>query len=82
MRVRSTGLGKTEMICEVTSLKRQNDHLIMQLRATEPTVWQIRAALTYKDILRMLKVGLLAIILYVLTGWKTLKGSSHHPGDF
>ena len=82
MRVRSTGLGKTEMICEVSSLARQNDHLIMRLRSTEPTVWHIRAALTYKDIIRMLKVGLFVIVLYVLTGWRTVKDSSRHPGEF
>ena len=82
MRVRSTGLGKTEMICEIASLTRQNGHLILRFRATEPTVWHIRIALTDKDILRMMKVGLLAIILYVLTGWRTLRDSSRHPGDF
>lgn len=82
MRVRSTGLGKTEMICEVTSLKRQNGHLIMRLRATEPTVWHIRAALTYKDVVKLVRVGLWAIILYLLTGWGTLRDSSRHPGDF
>jgi hypothetical protein len=82
MRVHSTGLGKTEMICEIASLRRQKGHLIVQLKATEPVVWQIRAAITYRDVVRLVKIGIFTIILYLFTGWRTLRGTPPHPGDF
>jgi len=58
MRVRSTGLGKTEMIAFPEMIKLHEGNLILSIRATEPISWHIRIALNHKDIRMMIKEAL------------------------
>ena len=57
MRVRSTGLGKTEMIAGIKRLEPvENGYIIMEMHSTEPIKWRIRIALTGPDLRRLLKL--------------------------
>lgn len=82
MLMRSTGLGKAELIAEIVSLKRQGDYLIMEMQTTEPVRWKIRGALSRKDLAGILKAMLkLSTIAFLLTikGWVR---PAEHPGDY
>ena len=59
MRVRSTGLGKTEMIAGFARLQPvENGFIIMEMHSTEPVHWKIRVALTGEDLRNLLKLML------------------------
>ena len=68
MRVRSTGLGNEQMVAHIDSIKRLEGHLLMTMVSTEPVRWRIRIALNYKDILRIIRVGIFNILVYLVTG--------------
>jgi hypothetical protein len=82
MRVRSTGLGKTEMVCQIDKVKIIDGHLMMTLQAIEPVRWHIRTVLTYKDILRLIKVGTFVILTYLVTGIKTIFSTPPPPTNY
>lgn len=70
MRVRSTGLGKTELICGIEGISRKEDFLIMSVRSTEPVAWHIRVALEYKDLLKLIVSCLKGSVMwFVLSGF-------------
>ena len=50
MRLRSTGLGKTELIGELTGLEKVDDLLIVHVKTKKPVVWHVRTGLQRKDI--------------------------------
>ena len=54
MRVRSTGLGKTEMILRQEKIAVKNGYLMMSLRSTQPASWQIRILMDRNDVGRFL----------------------------
>ena len=57
MRVRSTGLGKTEMVAGIKRLEPvENGYMVMEMHSTEPIKWRIRIALTGADLRRLLKL--------------------------
>ena len=39
IRLRSTGLGKTELVARADDLKRQGNHLVLSVKTTEPVSW-------------------------------------------
>ncbi len=82
MLFRSTGLGKAELIADITAVKRQGDYIIMEMQTTEPVRWKIRGGVNHKDIRQLLKAMLkLSALSFFLNprGWfKT----PEHPGDF
>jgi hypothetical protein len=82
MRVRSTGLGKTEMVCQIDKLKILDGHLLMTLQAIEPVRWRIRIVLTYKDILRIVRVGTFIILTYLVAGLKTIFSTPPPPTNY
>ena len=53
MRMRSTGLGKTELVGRIEDLKRAGDYLALDMRVIEPTNWHIRVGLTVNDMFKM-----------------------------
>ena len=67
MRVRSTGLGNAEMVTRVDAIKRLDGHLLMTMVSTEPVRWRIRIALNYRDILRIVRVGVFSVPAYLIT---------------
>jgi len=82
MRVRSTGLGNTEMVANIDSIKRLDGHLLMTMASTSPVRWRIRIALNYRDIIGIAKVGILSILIYLVTGIGTIFKEPPPPGDF
>jgi hypothetical protein len=57
MRVRSTGLGKTEMVAGIKRLQPvENGYIIMEMHSIEPVKWRIRIALTGPDLRRLLRL--------------------------
>jgi hypothetical protein len=82
MRVRSTGLGKTEMVCIIGSVKPLDGHLMMTLEAIEPVRWHIRTVMTYKDILKLIRIGTFSILLYLITGVRTIFKDPPPPTDY
>ena len=51
MLMRSTGLGKTELVANIQDLKAQGDHLILYVDTTEPVRWKVRTTITLRDIM-------------------------------
>lgn len=68
MRIRSTGLGKTELICEVEEVRRNGDHLVMSIRTTKPVMWHVRIAMTRGDLLALLAKGGGPMATFILSG--------------
>ncbi len=85
MLFRSTGLGKTELVAQVDETKRitrQGDYLILHVATLEPVRWKIRAAISYRDLLAVLKSCLkLSVISFVLWPFRAMQ-PPRHPGDF
>ena len=50
MRMKSTGLGKTELVGRLEDIKTHDHHLILSVRTTSPVKWHIRVAVDYKDL--------------------------------
>ena len=74
MLVRSTGLGRTELEGDVKTLDVKADYLIIGMKTTEPVKWHVRAAIDYKDLLKIVKLSFNnAIMRFVFFGFKYLK---------
>ena len=58
MRVRSTGLGRTEMVLKPDNLTVKDGYLLVSLRSTEPVHWHIRVLIERRDIGRLLRLVL------------------------
>jgi len=82
MLMRSTGLGKAELVAEIVGIRRQGDYLIMELHTTQPVRWKIRGGMSHKDlrmlIRAMMKTSVLSFLLNVRAWFK----EPAHPGDF
>ncbi len=82
MLMRSTGLGKTELVAVIKDVKPQGDHLIMYVDTTEPVKWKIRCTLTLKDAKTLIFVSLkLSILMFVLSLPRWMR-EPEHPGDY
>ena len=82
MLMRSTGLGKSELVTEIDSLQPQGDYLIMQMHTTEPVRWKVRGALSKDDLKAVLKACLKGAVIAWLANLKGWVGKPEHPGDF
>ena len=50
MRLRSTGLGKTELEAEIVEVKRVDDVVIFYVNTTKPVKWKVRMAFQEQDL--------------------------------
>ena len=82
MLMRSTGLGKAELVAEIVGLKRQGDYLIMELQTTKPVRWKIRGGLSHKDLRMLLKAMMQLSVLSFLFNLRAWFKEPTHPGDF
>ncbi len=71
MRVRSTGLGDSELVLSISQIKRNGDCIIMEGRSSEPVKWHIRMAASYRDIWQVTRLVLTPKNLLFLI-WKTV----------
>lgn len=53
MRLRSTGLGKTELVADIVDLKREGDYLVLNIKVIEPTKWRVKAGMSFGDLARL-----------------------------
>ncbi len=82
MLMRSTGLGKAELVAEITEIKRQGDYLVMEMRTTEPVRWKIRGCVSHEDLRMLLKITFKPSVLrFLLNPVKWFRPAAH-PGDF
>jgi hypothetical protein len=54
-RLRSTGLGKTEIQAHITKLRVDQDLLVMEMQTTKPVRWHVRVGLHPEDRLKLVK---------------------------
>jgi len=82
MLMRSTGLGKTELVANIQDLKAQGDHLILYVDTTEPVRWKVRTTMTLQDVKRLIwvsiKFSVVAFLLNLIRWFREPK----HPGEF
>ena len=57
MRMRSTGLGKTELKAHLSTIEKVDDSILFKVKTTAPVRWEVRNLFQQKDIPRL--VGLL-----------------------
>lgn len=82
MLMRSTGLGKTELVAEINDCIPQGDHLILLVDTTDPVKWKVRCTLTLKDMKTLIwKCLKLSILKFFLSPARWLR-EPEHPGDF
>lgn len=82
MLMRSTGLGKAELMAEIIALRRQGDYLIMELQTTQPVRWKIRGGLSHKDLRMLLRAMMKSSVLAFLLNVRAWFKEPAHPGDF
>ena len=82
MLMRSTGLGKTELVAEIDDCKAQGDHLILLVNTTDPVKWKVRCTLTLKHMKTLIIKSIkLSIIKFILNPFRWFR-EPEHPGDF
>jgi len=82
MLMRSTGLGKTELVAEVNDCKVQGDHLILLVNTTDPVKWKVRCTMTLKDMRKLIVICVkLSIVTFFFNPFRWFK-EPEHPGDF
>jgi hypothetical protein len=82
MLIRSTGLGKAELVAEVTEIKRQGSYLIMEMQSSEPVRWRIRGGLSHGDLRTLIKATLKFSVLRFFLDPSSWFKREAHPGDF
>jgi hypothetical protein len=74
LRFRSTGLGKTMLEGEPADVLVVDDMLVMHIQTTAPVRWVIRAAITYKGLLKILILSLKPpVIKFLLFGCRSMR---------
>ena len=80
MRVRSTGLGKTELVLRPEELREKDGHLILSLRSLEPVNWRVRILIEPKDVGRLFLLALKGpLVLWLLS---LFKRPNARPDDY
>ncbi len=83
MLFRSTGLGKTQLTGKIVELKRQGDYLIMHVDVTDPVKWRIRAAMSFRDLAKVMACcAKRSIVQFILSPVQWRRKQPNHPGDF
>ena len=83
MRMRSTGLGKTELKAHISGIEKIDDSILFKVKTTEPVRWEVRNLFQQKDIPRL--VGLLlkpANIVFLIKALTKKPGTAKEPKDF
>lgn len=86
MLFRSTGLGKTMLTGHILGIqhdKDSGDYLILQVDTTDPVKWRVRAALSCRDMLKVVGFGLKpSIISLLLSPKQWFNKNPKNPDDF
>ncbi len=83
-RMRSTGLGKTEVFAQITNLRPDQDLLVLELKTVKPVNWHVRAGLQPEDRLQLVKflLKLNFKLFRFVVNWNPSKGSHPEPAEF
>jgi len=82
LRFRSTGLGKTMLEGEPADIQVVDDMLVLHIQSTTPVRWRIRAAMSFRGLLKAAKMAMKpSVIKFILLGFTTLK-KPKLPSDF
>ncbi len=76
MRMRSTGLGKKELLCEGEGFSKEGDYLILSVQTTDPVRWHVRICLDGNDMMQLLWMMIkkpFAVLSILLTSRKRNK---------
>ena len=65
MLIRSTGLGRTELVGDVKTLDVKADYIIIGMKTTEPVKWHVRVAANYSDLMTITM-----LLIFSFQGWK------------
>ncbi len=80
MRMKAEFMGTLEVVGEITNIKEMDEWLILNIRTTAPVGWNLRAALTHKDLVTMIKFMLNPSILrYIIFGFGKPKDQKRLP---
>jgi hypothetical protein len=67
---------------EPADIQIVDDMLVMHIQSTTPVRWRIRAALSFRGLLKVVKMAMKPSVLkFILFGFKTLK-KPNLPDDF
>ncbi len=55
MKMRSTGLGKTELLGDIDGVSSVQDFLILSCRTTDPVRWHVRTGIDGQDLRIIIK---------------------------
>ena len=80
MRLRSTGLGKTELRGDIASLEPRKGLLILHVKTTSPVQWHVRAGMQRDDVFKLVKSAISFKVIGFLLGITT--GKPAEPDDF
>jgi len=82
MLMRSTGLGKVELVANILDVKRKGDHLVLYMDTLEPVRWRVRGTVTLKEVKKLILFCLkFSIVLFLLNPVRWFRDPKH-PGDF
>ena len=83
MFFRSTGLGATELTGIINNLERRDDYLVMHVNIINPVKWKVRAALSFKDFLKLATCCIkFSIISFLISPKQWVNKEPKHPGEF
>jgi len=51
--MRSTGLGTTELVGEISDITKAGDYFVLHMNTTEPVRWHVRAAMNSREMLKI-----------------------------
>jgi len=54
MRLRSTGLGRTELEAKIVDVRRVDDLVVFYVNTTKPVKWRVRMAFQEQDLRRLI----------------------------
>ena len=82
MRMKSTGLGRMELVGNFDEISSNGDYLILSVRTTEPVRWHLRTAISRKDALSVLKLLLKPGNLRFIFAWMFKHDKGETPSDY
>lgn len=83
MRMRSTGLGKTELKAHISSIEKVEDSILFKVKTTAPVRWEVRNLFQQKDIPRLIRLLLKpANIMFIIKALTKKQANAQEPEDF
>jgi hypothetical protein len=70
MKMKVSGLQHVELLGNVTKLNESEGYLVMNLKLDNPVGWTATAALTHRDLMKLMKMLIRpSVIRYILFGF-------------